>query len=106
MDNKQPTESNIMLRKCEKKIYCIKNPGGKYFEEAYLVLKSSVPEYAEKIHTQDLAAEAERIIREAGSGLSTAKAKSSPAGKVICFALGAASSSAIIGTVALLISLG
>ena len=95
-----------MLRKCEKKIYCIKNPGGKYFEEAYLVLKPGVPEYAEKIHTQDLAAVAERIIREAGNGIASTRTKQSPAGRILSFALGAASSSAIIGTVALLISIG
>lgn len=96
-----------MLRGCQKKVYHIKNVSGKYFEEAYLILKKDVPETAGRTYSADLAEEAERIIREAADAYGNMLPRRSPMqlGRAAAFALGAASSSALIGTVALIIGL-
>ncbi len=96
-----------MLRGCQKKVYHVKNVSGRYFEEAYLILKNDVPEVQERTGSADLAAEAERIIREAANAYGNVLPRRSPVqlGRAAAFALGAASSSALIGTVALIIGL-
>lgn len=96
-----------MLKGCQKKIYYMKNLGGKYFDEAYLILKPDIPEKKGENYSRDLAAEAERIVQEACGGFDIKKYTISPKiSKAMSFALGAASSSAIIGITALLIGLG
>lgn len=96
-----------MTRGCQKKIYYLKNPGGRYFEEAYLVLRPDIAEKSGKTNACDLASEAERIVQEACGGFDIRKYTVSPKiGKAMSFALGAASSSALIGIVALIIGIG
>ena len=105
-----------MLKGCRKNIYYMKNPPGKCFEEAYLILrrdlpcdstlpstaanKSKVSAYSDR----DLAAEAEFIVKEASKHFSAHQHKVN-IGHKAAFALGAISSSAVIGTVALIISI-
>ncbi len=90
---------------CQKRMYCMKNIGGLYFEEVYFILKKNAPDSLSPIGSMDLAGEAERIVREATENLPRRK----PSGhhplisRAAAFALGAASSSAVIGTVALII---
>ena len=102
----------------------MKNIGGKYFDEAYFILKndSAQPKrssaehengyvhlhneiFGKMEHESDLAAEAEQIVREALDYFSPPKRRGSFFNRGIAFALGAASSSALIGTVALIIGL-
>ena len=92
-----------MPKGCQKKIFYMKNPPGKYFEEAYLILKRDLPESEEKSRSHDLASEASRIIRDACDYFSPPKTHFFNRG--IAFVLGAACSSALIGTVALIIGL-
>ncbi len=95
-----------MLKGCQKKIYYMKNTGGKYFEEAYLVLKPDLPEDRNGSHTTDLAAEAERIVRDAECFYKTERQREKiRLSRGMSFALGAASSSAVIGLAALIISM-
>ncbi len=95
---------NFMLRGCQKRMYYMKNVGGIYFEEVYFVLKKNAPDSTSPIGALDLAGEAERIVREANEGLPCRKNHGHPSiSRAAAFALGAASSSAIIGTVALII---
>lgn len=92
-----------MLHGCQKKIYHVKNVGGKYFDEAYLVLRDDL--VREKCATPgDLAAEADRIIREASSSVRLGRKRHQSGGmkNAVMFALGALSSSAVIGTAALI----
>lgn len=93
-----------MLRGCQKRIYYMKNPGSRYFEEAYLVLKKDIPESRTNTVSPDLASEADRIVRDACDYFSPTP-KHNYIGRAAAFALGAASSSALIGTVALIIGL-
>lgn len=114
----------INLKGCQKRIYHMKNIGGKYFDEAYLILKNDAPQpkkggtvngsgydhlhdevFGKSAHESDLAAEAEQIVREALDYFSPPKSSGSFFNRGIAFALGAASSSALIGTVALIIGL-
>lgn len=96
-----------MVKGCQRKIYYLKNTGSKYFEEAYLVLKREESGKAQASQTE-LSREAERIIKEAlpcQGGFDISRYTTPPViGKAMSFALGAASSSALIGIVALLIS--
>lgn len=92
-----------MLHGCQKKIYHVRNVGGKYFNEAYLVLRDGLEEAEYRAASADLATEADRIIKEAAATVKRRRAKS--AGGVrgaVMFALGALSSSAVIGTAALI----
>lgn len=95
------------MRGCRKSIYHLKNTGSKYFTEAYLVIKSDsmgISEYGKK----ELSEEAEKIVKAALAevGMADKPSHSTPPliGKAMSFALGAASSSALIGIVALIIS--
>lgn len=90
---------------CQKRMYCMKNIGGLYFEEVYFVLKKNAPDGNSPLGGMDLAMEAERIVREASEHLPCRKTAHPPVfGRAAAFALGAASSSALIGTVALILS--
>ncbi len=90
---------------CQKRMYCMKNIGGLYFEEVYFILKKNAPDGNSPIGGVDLAMEAERIVREAADTLPCRKTVRHPVfGRAAAFALGAASSSALIGTVALILS--
>ena len=92
-----------MMKGCQKKIYYMKNPPGKYFEEAYLILKRDIPESKEYMRSPDLACEADRIVRDASNYFAPPKTHFFNRG--VAFALGAASSSALIGTIALILGL-
>ena len=90
-----------MLRGCQKRIYHIKKLDSAYFEEAYLVLRSGFPESG---GSSDLAEEAERIVKEACGCRNFIQKHPLVMNRGLAFALGAASSSALIGTIALLIA--
>lgn len=96
-----------MLRGCQKRIYYMKNTGSKYFEEVYLILKNDAPEgkkpFASCELSRDLASEADRIVRDACNYFAPPRTRYF--GRGVAFALGAASSSALIGTIALLLTL-
>ena len=88
----------------QKRMYCMKNVGGIYFEEVYFILKKNAPDERSPLGSRDLAAEAERIVREASAALPCRRSSSPPViGRAAAFALGAASSSALIGTIALIL---
>ena len=91
-----------MLRGCQKRIYHIKKVNGTYFEEAYLILKNNAPESGV---STDLAAEAERIIQESCDRFRCRPKQPFLYNRGLACALGAASSSALIGTIALLITM-
>ncbi len=99
------------MRGCEKKIYCVKNASSAYFEEAFFVLRGTAAFPEGKPAAQTLAEEAERIIREAAGSLSGSEAPVKALPPIrrlpspLAFALGAASSSALIGTIALIAAL-
>ena len=94
-----------MVRGCQKRIYYIKDPRSSLFAEAYFVLKNregSAPGEGE------LAAEAQRIVSDFDrSGcFSPRRPHHTGAGqKLGAFVIGAASSSAVIGGIALLLAL-
>lgn len=88
---------------CQKRMYCMKNIGGLYFEEVYFILKKTAPDERSSLADRDLAREAERIVREASVTLPcTSVPRRHVIGRGAAFALGAASSSALIGTIALI----
>ncbi len=96
------------MRGCRKQMYYMKNPGGLYFEEVYFVLKRNSPDRPFPLNDHDLAGEAERIVRDAVDSLPCRRKSQSfdrhhPISRGVAFALGAASSSAVIGTVALIL---
>ena len=98
-----------MIKGCHRKIYHVKNTGGGIFEEAYFILKKRVStEYVPGIHhvsDTEMADEAERIVTELCLNCSKKpRGIMASSGKAGAFALGAVSSSAIIGTVALLLA--
>ncbi len=93
-----------MLRGCQKKVYFMKNTGSAYFEEAYFILKNTSADHIEAGKNRDLAEEAERIIKEASSYFKGHAKRHSIIGRAAMFALGAASSSAMIGIIVLIIS--
>jgi len=90
----------------QKRMYCMKNVGGLYFEEVYFILKKTAPDAHSPLGSSDLAGEAERIVREASESLPCRRSSRMPViGRAAAFALGAASSSALIGTIALILGL-
>ncbi len=96
------------MRGCRKQMYYMKNPGGRYFEEVYFVLKPGASDRPALLTDPDLAGEAERIVRDAVDSLPCRRRpngaeRHSPVSRGVAFALGAASSSAVIGTVALIL---
>ena len=94
-----------MIRGCQKKVYYIKNIESKYFDEVYLIMKNDADELIKKSEI-NLAAEADRIINDVcGTDKNVREHGKVTLGKAGAFALGAASSSAVIGTIALIIGL-
>ena len=91
-----------MLRGCQRKVYYMKNTGSSVFDEAYLIIRN---DYSDDGTCSNLAEEAERIIKESSDIFKKKRKKSIVARRAAIFALGAASSSAIIGIVSLLIAL-
>ncbi len=93
-----------MVRGCQKQIYYVKNPRSPLFAEAYFILRGKegpAPGEAE------MAAEAQRIVEEfshTGSPSQRWRHTALPGQKFGAFVVGAASSSAIIGTIALLLA--
>ncbi len=100
-----------MVKGCSKKFYYIKNTGGKYFEEAYLIMRADISEKRIGFDSRSLAAEAERIVADASvscGGFDAEKyikPKKHGISRGMSFALGAASSSAIIGITAFLLAI-
>lgn len=94
-----------MVRGCQKRIYYVKDPRSALFAEAYFVLKTGEgPTPGEG----ELAAEAQRIVADfdRSSCFSARKPHHTGAGqKLGAFVIGAASSSAIIGGIALVLAL-
>lgn len=98
-----------MVKGCQRKIYHVKNTESKIFEEAYFVLKKRVSSEYEPgvcyVSDREMAAEAERLVRELCPNYIRQSPRASLiAGKAGAFALGAVSSSAVIGTVALVLA--
>ena len=91
-----------MLRGSLKKIYYMKSTGSPVFDEAYLVIRN---DYSDDFACPNLAEEAERIIRETSDIFKKKRKKRIAARKIAFFALGAASSGAIIGIVSLIIAI-
>ncbi|MBR5367447.1 MAG: hypothetical protein IK132_14480 [Clostridia bacterium] len=96
-----------MIRGAEKRIIHIRDPHSPYFEEVWLVLRHGAGK-RKSVPSATLAEEAERIIRGCEGYFAPRKPRA-PIHRLpppLAFALGAASSSALIGTVALLVGLG
>jgi len=94
-----------MVRGCQKRIYYIKDPRSTLFSEAYFVLKTGEDKTPGE---GELAAEAQRIVADfdRSSCISVRKSHHIGAGqKLGAFIIGAASSSAVIGGIALLLVL-
>lgn len=96
---------DTMVRGCQKRIYYIRDPRSALFAEAYFVLKNregALPREGE------LAAEAQRIVSDFDRSSCFAVRRSHHTGagqKLGAFVIGAASSSALIGGIALLLAL-
>lgn len=92
-----------MLRGCQKRIYYIRDPRSTLFAEAYFILKNDpVSPPAEK----ELAAEARRIVENFDHPRHRCLKEPNivpPGQKIGAFIVGAASSSALIGGIALLL---
>lgn len=99
-----------MVRGCQKRIYYIKDPRSALFAEAYFVLKTDGKTLPGE---RELALEADRIVgdmerrdRLSSCGEDTGTPRRDPIGQRIgAFVIGAASSSAVIGGIALLLAL-
>lgn len=96
-----------MLRGCQKRVYVIRKPDSRLFEEAYFLLKPTtgnhVPEEAAMLR------EAERIVSEVYGFAAEYTCRQKKAGggfgtRFFAFILGVAVSSAAIGSVALLLT--
>ncbi|MBQ3708941.1 MAG: hypothetical protein II889_13710 [Clostridia bacterium] len=97
-----------MTRGAEKRIFHVKDPKSPYFEEAWFVMRRGAGKRRGlPTASSTLAEEADRIIRACEAAVCPPKA-SAPIHRLpppLAFALGAASSSAVIGTVALIVGL-
>ena len=98
-----------MLRGCQKRVYVIRKPDSRLFEEAYFLLKPNtgnhVPEEAAMLR------EAERIVSEVYGFAAEYTRKKADRGhtgafgvRFMAFLAGVAASSAAIGSVALLLT--
>ncbi len=93
-----------MLRGCQKQVYVVKDTHSAIFTEAYFILRQEKIGY---VAPREMAEEAARIIGEMDrpSSLGHRLHKGSSVGqKVGAFVVGAASSSALIGGIALLLA--
>ncbi len=97
-----------MIKGCQRNIYHVKTANSSFFEEVYFVLRKKVSsEYMpglRHINDSEMADEADRIIAEMCRGCAgkknTGRLRISRGG---AFVLGAVSSSAVIGTLTLLL---
>ncbi|MBQ8641594.1 MAG: hypothetical protein IJ480_05195 [Clostridia bacterium] len=93
-----------MIRGCQKQIYYVKNPRSTLFAEAYFVLKGKDGPAPGK---EEMASEAQRIV-EAFDRTGRCRSPRDPVllsgQRLGAFVVGAASSSAIIGIIALLLA--
>ena len=102
-------EREPMMRGCERRIYHVRNADSPCFEEAYLVLRrgGGGRAFPARTASRTMAEEAERIIRESADRYLRERRRapihrlSPPA----AFALGAGTSSILIGAAALLAGL-
>ena len=97
-----------MIKGCHRNIYHIKNTNSVLFDEAYFVLKKKVStEYIpgiRHINDSEMAEEAAKIISEVCRGCANRpRSRFGRLSRGGAFALGAVSSSAIIGALALLL---
>ncbi len=97
-----------MIKGCQRRIYHVTNTNSSVFDEAYFVLKKRVtPEYIpglNHINDSEMSEEAERIIAELCRGCPRKPSRGlGSMSKAGAFALGAVSSSALIGTIALML---
>ncbi|MBQ8402029.1 MAG: hypothetical protein IJX14_08870 [Clostridia bacterium] len=93
-----------MVRGCQKRIYYIKNPRSALFAEAYFILKAGEGRMPGE---DEMAKEARRIVADLDhTGRHPSRpVRDFPAGqKLGAFVIGAASSSAVIGGIALLLA--
>ncbi|MBE6615888.1 MAG: hypothetical protein E7631_11370 [Ruminococcaceae bacterium] len=93
-----------MIRGCQKRVYYLKNPNSPLFAEAYFILKG---EKTPAPKETEMAEEARRIVENFENPGSRKPYPSPPfcAGqKIGAFMVGAASSSAVIGGIALLLA--
>ena len=89
-----------MVRGCQRKIYVVKSTESPLFEEAYFILKRN-PAHQTAISESEMAREANRIVQDI-CGVSNLYRKNNGLGtKVWAFVLGAAASSAVMGSLAL-----
>ena len=97
-----------MTRGAEKKIFYVKNTKSPYFEEVWFILRRDARRRrGTPPAASTLAEEADRIIRDCEGGFAPHR-KRAPIHRLpspLAFALGAAASSALIGTVALIVGL-
>ena len=102
-------ERETMMRGCERRIYHVRSADSPCFEEAYLILRRGraggvVPA---RMSSRTMAEEAERIIRES-AGRYLREKKRAPIHRLTppaAFALGAGTSSVLIGAAVLLVGL-
>lgn len=88
-----------MLRGYQKRIYYVRNPESPFFSEAMFTLKS-MPQAPSDT---ELAEEAKRLVSHM-SAAPSARTTRPILGKLAVFMIGAASSSALIGCIALLVA--
>jgi len=90
-----------MVRGCQRRIYVVRNPSSPLFEEAYFILKrNNAPQPV--VSESEMAMEADRIVRDVCGFSVVCRRRNSGFGpKVLAFVLGAAASSAVIGSIAL-----
>lgn len=85
----------------QRKIYHIRNVGGKFFDEAYLILRDGGRAEKES-EPKDLAAEADRIIREAEADVRRHRLPSGGVKRALLFMFGVLLASAVTSVVVLL----
>ena len=94
-----------MVRGCQRRIYIVKNTDSSLFEEAYFILKRN-PTPQPAVSESEMAAEANRIVQDVyGFSPICRRRGNGIAAKIPAFVLGAAASSALIGSVALVLTL-
>ena len=94
-----------MVRGCQRRIYVVKNTDSTLVEEASFILKHN-PSQKPTVSESEMAAEANRIVQDV-YGFSTVcrRARNGIGTKILAFVLGAAASSALFGSVALVFAL-
>ena len=94
-----------MIKGCSRRVIVIKHPESELFEEAYFILKRN-PSPQPAVSESEMAAEANRIVQDVyGFSPICRRRGNGIAAKIPAFVLGAAASSALIGSVALVLTL-